>query len=177
MGTDEKSKQQITLEDYLQYYHIAYKRNNIKAMLELDKRFPELSKLSSDKDYMAKKANWEDEEWYYIHPIVMDSTRMSEMRVLDMVAYLYCQNEAPSQFTNILKEKILYRTIFNYDTDRYQRDYNREALWIYFFNGVPELCQRIKQRRIKSLSELEYRATEYFENGPSHRARKKFFYL
>ena len=165
MAIGTQSYPPITLEDYLLYCHIAYKRQNIKAQFQLDDRYPELLKLAIDDEYMSKKEDPADGEWLYTHPIVIDSTRMTELRVLDMVAYLYCQNKAPSKFIDILKKEIAYRTVFNYDTDRYQRDYDREALWNDFFNGVPELCQRIRKRRIRSLSELEYRATEYFEKS------------
>lgn len=175
MGTGKKKEPEISLEEYLWYQSAAYKRDNIKAMRQLSDRYPELLGLSADEEYMAKKENPADSERYYCHPIVMNSTRMSELRVLDMVAYLYCQNKTPSQFIKILREKIAYRTIFNYEIDRYQRDYNRKSLWDDFFNGVPELCQRINQRRIRDLAELEYRAAEYFEDICAHELGEKIF--
>lgn len=88
---------------------------------------------------------------------------MTQNRVLDMVAYLFGKHEAPGKYKQILTDRIVYRDVFNYQLERYQRDYDKTALWDCFFIGLPELRYIIEQRHIRSLDELIYRASSYFE--------------
>ena len=94
---------------------------------------------------------------------LIDSRRMTQNRVLDMVAYLFGKHEAPDKYKQILMDKIAYQDIFNYQLERYQQDYDKTALWDCFFMGLPELRYIIEQRRIQNLDELIYRASSYFE--------------
>ena len=61
------------------------------------------------------------------------------------------------------KAKVSSREDFNIRLNRYQKDYDRDDLWEKYFLHLPELRQIIQQRRIGSLTELAYRAAEYFE--------------
>ena len=82
---------------------------------------------------------------------------------MDMVAYLFSRDRAPKGYKHRLRTAALsYRLMFNYALDRYQKDYDRQELWTNFFLRLPELQQRIEDRHIRSLMELEYRAAEYF---------------
>ena len=89
---------------------------------------------------------------------------MTERRILDMVAYLFCRENAPKEFRVQLHRAALpAKEVFNHYLDRYQKDYDRDELWENFFLRLPELRQIIRRRRIGSLMELEYRAAKYFE--------------
>lgn len=153
----------IRVEDFLLYYTKAYKRTNIKALTQLHEQFPEAAELAFDEDYLDSLSDPADYEYQYRHPILIDSKRMTQNRVLDMVAYLFGKHEAPDKYKQILSDRIAYHEVFNYQLERYQRDYDKTALWDCFFMGLPELRYIIEQRRIQSLDELIYRASSYFE--------------
>ncbi len=153
----------VRVEDFLIYYTKAYKRTNIKALTQLHEQFPEVAELAFDEDYLDSLSDPADYEYRYRHPIRIDSKRMTQNRVLDMVAYLLGKHEAPDKYKQILADRIAYRDVFNYQLERYQRDYDKTALWDCFFMGLPELRYIIGQRRIQNLDELIYRASSYFE--------------
>ncbi|WP_455614831.1 hypothetical protein [Eisenbergiella sp.] len=155
---------EISVEDFLIYYYKAYQRGNVKAITQLHDTFPEVAELAFDEDYLNSLCDPADYEYQFLHPITIDSSRMTERRVLDMVAYLYGKHNAPTKYKLILSDKIPYQTIFNYQIERYQRDYNKTALWDCFFMELPELRYIVEQRRIKNLDELIYRASSYFED-------------
>lgn len=153
----------IRVEDFLLYYTKAYKRTNIQALTQLYEQFPEAAELAFDEDYLDSLSDPADYEYQYRHPILIDSKRMTQNRVLDMVAYLLGKHEAPDKYKQILKDKISFYNVFNCHLERYQRDYNKTDLWDCFFMGLPELRYIIEQRYIQSLDELIYRASSYFE--------------
>lgn len=153
----------IRVEDFLLYYTKAYKRANIQALTQLHKQFPEAAALAFDEDYLDSLSDPADYEYQYRHPILIDSKRMTQNRVLDMVAYLLGKHEAPDKYKQILKDRISFYDVFNYQLERYQRDYDKTDLWACFFMGLPEIRYIIEQRHIQSLDELIYRASSYFE--------------
>lgn len=153
----------IKIEDFLLYYTKAYRRDNIKALAQLHEQFPEVAELAFDEDYLESLSDPADYEYQYRHPILIESKRMTQSRVLDMVAYLVGRHEAPDKYKHILTDRIVSRDVFNYQLERYQRDYDKIILWNCFFMGLPELHYIIEQRRIHSLDELIYRASSYFE--------------
>lgn len=166
MDTKEKVYENagnIKVEDFLLYYAKAYRRDNIKALTQLHEQFPEVAELAFDEDYLDSLSDPADYEYQYRHPILIESKRMTQNRVLDMVAYLFGKHEASSKYKEILTDRIVYRDVFNYQLERYQRDYDKTALWDCFFIGLPELRYIIEQRHIRSLDELIYRASSYFE--------------
>lgn len=157
---------QIGVEDFLFYYHRAYNRKNIKALFQLHDLYPEEARLAFDDDYLRSHRDPADQEYCCRHPITLNSARMTERRVMDMVAYLFCQSAAEKEYREALREKVPFREVFNYSMDKYQRDYERGGLWEKFFLALPKLRRRIESRHITTLSELEYRAAEYFEKYP-----------
>lgn len=158
-----KSVTNIRMEDFLLYFTKAYKRTDIKALFQLYEQFPDVAELALDENYLDSLSDPADYEYRYRHPILIDSQRMTQNRVLDMVAYLLDKHEAPEKCNRILSDRIAYKEVFNYQIKCYQRDYDKTALWDYFFMGQPELHYIIEQRRIQSLDELIYRASIYFE--------------
>ena len=101
-------------------------------------------------------------EWD-IHPILSPSTRMTERRILDMVAYLLCRETAPRIYRERLRSSnIPSRQFFNYALDRYQEDFDRDALWKEYFLKQPSVAQICRHRRIDTLDELEQHAEDYF---------------
>lgn len=153
----------ISLEDFIYYYHIAYKRKNIQAMHQLCDTYPELTIKSVQLFSPANKDDPADFDHCYQHPVIVGNTRMTERRVLDMIAYLFSQERAPRKYKQMLRASDLpYRLVFNHALDRYQKDYAPDGLWSQFFLQLPELQERIERRRISSLMELECRAAEYF---------------
>lgn len=172
----KKPKQKISLEDYLYYYSIAYKRDNTRAINQLCDRYPELLNKSIDYEDIERRENPYDLDVCCRHPIATNATRMTERRVLDMVAYLFSNHRAPNerQYRIALKNSgVTARRVFNYAIDRWQADYDRKELWENYFLRVEELKKRIEGRSIKSIEELEYRAAEYFDRAfpPSRRRR------
>lgn len=153
----------IRVEDFLLYYTKAYKRTDIKALSQLHEQFPEVAELAFDEDYLDSLSDPADYEYQYRHPILIDSKRMTQNRVLDMVAYLLNKHEAPDKYKQILSDRIAYQEVFNYQLERYQRDYDKTDLWDCFFMELPELRYIIGQRYIENLDELIYRASSYFE--------------
>lgn len=161
MGKKEKEK--ISVEDFIMSYSKAYQRQNIKAIFQLHDRFPETAELAFDEDYINSKSDPADCGYMYSHPVAVDSTRMTERCVMDMVAYLLGKLKAPSNYKAILKNEVSYHRVFNYHLDRYQRNYDRIALWNNFFMRLPELRYMIEKRNIKNLDELAYYASNYFD--------------
>ena len=154
---------QISLEDFIYYYHIAHKRKNIRALNQLCHLYPELSAVAFQNDFLSKRYDPSEYDYYRWHPITLESAYMTERRIMDMVAYLFFLDKAPKGYKHRLRTATLpCRLMFNYALDRYQKDYDRQELWSNFFLRLPELQQRIEDRRIRSLMELEFRAAEYF---------------
>lgn len=166
MKAKEVKFPEIRVEDFLVYYNRAYKRQNIGALNRLHDLYPEAARLAFDDKYISSRCDPADEEYCYRHPITLDSTRMTERRVMDMVAYLFCKASAEKKYKEALRERVAFQEIFNYTTDRYQKNYDRVELWGNFFLAFPELRRAIESRRIMSLSELECRAADYFDKYP-----------
>lgn len=157
------TRPQISLEDFIYYYHIAHKRKNIRALNQLCDLYPELSAMAFQNDSLSKRYDPSEYDYYCWHPITLGSAYMTERRIMDMVAYLFSRDRAPKGYKHRLRTATLpYRLMFNYALHRYQKDYDRHELWTNFFLRLPELQQRIEGRHICSLMELEYRAAEYF---------------
>ena len=151
------------LEEFIFYNQIAYMRDNIRAMIQLTKRCPELLERSLAHDDLTEGFHPDDLGEEYLHPVTSLSTRMTVRRVLDMVAYLLGCDKAPRKYRIQLQNSTIpSRTVFNYAVSRYQQDYDREEIWKRYFLALPELRRIIEYRCINSLAELEYRAAEYF---------------
>lgn len=164
MGNTKTAHPKISLEDYIYYYHIAYKRDNISALSQLSSMYPDLSVQAFQNAANPDKGTQADYNSDCLHPVATGNSRMTERRILDMVAYLFCRENAPKEFRVQLHRAALpAKEVFNHYLDRYQKDYDRDELWENFFLRLPELRQIIRRRRIGSLMELEYRAAEYFE--------------
>ena len=154
---------QISLEDFIYYYHIAHKRKNIRALNQLCHLYPDLSVMAFQNDSLSKRYDPSEYDYYCWHPITLGSAYMTERRIMDMVAYLFSRDRAPNGYKHRLRTAALsYRLMFNYSLDRYQKDYDRQELWSNFFLRLPDLRHKIERYRIHSLMELEYRAAEYF---------------
>ena len=154
---------QEPLEEFIFYNQIAYMRDNIRAMIQLTKRCPELLERSLAHDDLTEGFHPDDLGEEYLHPVTSLSTRMTVRRVLDMVAYLLGCDKAPRKYRIQLQNSTIpSRTVFNYAVSRYQQDYDREEIWKSYFLALPELRRIIEYRCINSLAELEYRAAEYF---------------
>ncbi|MFR8901512.1 hypothetical protein [Hominenteromicrobium sp.] len=161
----KKTKREISLEEYLYYYSIAYKRNNAGAINQLCDRYPELLKQAIDYEDIKKRESTIDFEICCRHPIVANTARMTERRVLDMVAYLFYNHRAPNERayrTALKNSNVSVQRVFNYSLDRWQTNYNRKELWENYFLQVEELKKRLESQKIGSIEELEYRAAEYF---------------
>ena len=152
-----------SLEKFIFYNQIAYMRGNMRAMIQLAKRYPELLECSLAHDDLTEGFHPDDFGEEYLHPVTSLSNRMTVRRVLDMVAYLLGCDKAPRKYRIQLQNSTIpSRTIFNYAVSRYQQDYDREGIWKRYFLALPELRRIIEHRCINSLAELEYRASEYF---------------
>lgn len=83
---------QISLEDFIYYYHIAHKRKNIRALNQLCHLYPELSVMAFQNDSLSKRYDPSEYDYYRWHPITLGSAYMTERRIMDMVAYLFSRD-------------------------------------------------------------------------------------
>ena len=167
MGEKADGAGNLDLEEFMYYCGIAHDRGNTDAFNQLCRKYPELADRFTEESGRLARQHREDRSEQEIHPIVEPSSRMTQRRVLDMVAYLLGQERAPRRYREELeKRKIPYRVVFNYHLDRFRMDYEREALWSDYFCSLPELRRVLEYRRIASLTELEYRSSEYFRSLP-----------
>lgn len=102
-----------------------------------------------------------DNEHCYKYPIILETNRMTERRVLNLIFYLLGQEKLET-YKKYLRSEIPYCKAYNSTFDRYQRNYDIISLWDNLFLSFPELCSVINHRHIRSLDELIYRACEYF---------------
>lgn len=110
---------QISLEDFIYYYHIAHKRKNIRALNQLCHLYPELSVMAFQNDSLSKRYDPSEYDYYRWHPITLGSAYMTERRIMDMVAYLFSRDRAPKGYKHRLRTAALsYRLMFNYSLDR-----------------------------------------------------------
>lgn len=163
MDKREAANLAICVEEFLAYYHKAWDRKAFKALDSLYFRYPEVACLAFNAGYIESKIDPADAGCRTCHPVTIDSTRMTERRVMDMVAYLLCQERAPAKYRDRLHNQISFTEVFNYILSRYQRDYDREELWKKFFLSFGELQEALQARHIGNLMELEYYAAEYFD--------------
>ena len=75
---------QISLEDFIYYYHIAHKRKNIRALNQLCHLYPELSVMAFQNDSLSKRYDPSEYDYYRWHPITLGSAYMTERRIMDM---------------------------------------------------------------------------------------------
>lgn len=104
-----------------------------------------------------------------LFPVLLMTTRYTQARVKDMVAYLLGKLEAPHGYAKQLRELVSFRLVFNYYRDEYVADFYAALLWENYFLGQAELRRVLELRSIKSLEELVVRASDYFERlSPCH---------
>ncbi|MDL2301020.1 hypothetical protein LJC58_01550 [Lachnospiraceae bacterium OttesenSCG-928-D06] len=127
-------------------------------------RYPEVAKQAADASIIEERSDPADKEGFCRFPILIDTRRMTEARIANMISFLIGKLEAPKHYMDLLQAKVLYQEVFNYMTNRYQRAYEPDSLWNTFFLGQEDLRSVIERRRINSLDELVYRASEYFES-------------
>lgn len=163
MKKKSSNSDKLNTEDFLLCYGKLCRNGKIDALFQLECIHPEIAASALSDALSSNQAHYTDMEVYYTHPICMDSPRMSERRIFDMIAYLLCKPVAPDSYLSLLRAKVPARKIFNFETMRYQNDYVRDALWNEFFLGCQELAVPIKARHIHNLIELEYYSSEYFE--------------
>lgn len=161
-----KEQMEISIEDFLLFYSKAYRRNNLAAMRQLYDKYPVTAKLALDDYYLKYKSEPADREYMYRYPITADSPRMTEHRIMDIIAYLLGTFRAPRHYRRLL-QKFPYNRTFNFTISRYQKDFDRTVLWNELFLKRPELKKVIESRKIQSLDELIYRAGEYFDDYDS----------
>lgn len=145
-------------------YVKAYKKGNVTAMNQLHDRYPELAKTAFDDSFLDRKIDPAEDDNLHLFPILLDTARMTEPRIMNMVSYLTGELEPDSQYAEYLRAHIRYREVFNYSSFRYQKDYDAEDLWSHYFLGIPKLKSVIEYRKIQDLHELASRASDYFES-------------
>ena len=125
----------ISLEEFIYYYRLAFMRENVKALEQLDSIYPDLCTLAFQTTMETRdslQSDWDTS--YCLHPVVTGNHRMTERKVLDMVAYLLCKAQAPTKYKRQLhKTSLPAREVFNPCLDRFQYDYDRDELWERFF--------------------------------------------
>lgn len=149
---------EISVEYFLLYYNIAYQRDNIAALNQLCDRYPIASELAFDITRHTSD-DYADFCWF---PILTDTMRFSERYVLNIISYLLGTLRLPKTYRLYLQRNISYRETFNYAVNRFQRNYDLDALWNNFFMELTELRRIIELRKIRDFYELIYRASEYF---------------
>lgn len=153
----------ISNEEFLAIYHKAYYRERIQTLQHMCDLYPEIAEEVSSSAYQAKRHDPADQEHRYRYPIVINTTRFTQARIMNMVAYLHGQMNAPVAYINLLHTQVPYREVFNFITEEYVKDYLTVPLWENYFLGVDNLRHAVQHRSINSLGELVARASEFFE--------------
>lgn len=142
----------------------ANKNLEVPVLNYLYDRYPEIAQQAADASIIEERSDPADSESFYRFPILIDTRRMTQARISNMISFLVGKLDVPTKYIDYLQTHITYKEVFNYMTNRYQRAYEPESLWKEFFLEQEELRDFIERRRIKSLDELVYRAGEYFES-------------
>lgn len=150
-------------EEFLSIYHKAYCRGRIEVLHHMCDLYPEIAEKVSSNEFQAKIHDPADQEDCYRYPIVINTTRFTQARIMNMVAYLHGQTNAPDAYIEQLLTLVPYREVFNFITEEYVKDFLAAPLWENYFLGVEDLQHAVRQRSIKSLEELVDRASEFFE--------------
>lgn len=158
----------ISCEEYLTIYHKAYCRDRIQTMNHLADIYPDMSELVFSDEFQENHIDPADLESGCRFPILLTTTRYTQARVMDMVAYLLGKVEAPKGYAKLLRELVPFRLVFNYFTDEYVADFRAAPLWENYFLGRAELRRVLELRSIRSLEELVVRACDYFERLSPH---------
>lgn len=153
----------ITCEEYLAIYHKAFCRDKIQTLNHLADIYPDMAELVFSDEFEENHGDPADMEGCCWHPILLETSRYTQARVLDMVAYLLGRAEAPKEYARHLRELVPFRQVFNYFTDNYVADFLAAPLWENYFLGRAELRRVLELRSIRSLEELVFRACDYFE--------------
>lgn len=125
--------------------------------------YPDMSELVFSDEFQENHGDPADWESVCRFPILLPTTRYTQARIMNMVAYLLGQVEAPKGYTKQLCELVPFRLVFNYFTDEYVADFRAGPLWENYFLGRSELRHVLELRSIGSLEELVIRACDYFE--------------
>lgn len=158
----------ISCEEYLAIYHKAYCRDRIQTMNHLCGIYPEIAQEVISEEFEETHGDPADMEGCYRHPVLLETTRYTQARIMDMVAYLLGNLEAPKGYAKLLHELVPFRLVFNYFTDEYVADFRAAPLWENYFLGRAELRRVLELRSIRSLEELVVRACDYFERLSPH---------
>lgn len=153
----------ITCEEYLAVYHKAFCRNEIQTLNHLADIYQDMAVLVFSDEFQETHGDPADLEGDCPHPVLLETTRYTQARVMDMVAYLLGKVKAPEEYARWLHEVVPFRLVFNYFTDEFVADYHADPLWENYFWGRAELRRVLELRSIKSLDELVVRASDYFE--------------
>lgn len=153
----------ISCEDYLAIYHKAFCRDEIQTLNHLADVYPDMAVLVFSDEFQETHGDPADMEGCCRHPVLLETTRYTQARVMDMTAYLLGKVYAPKMYSKRLCELVSYRLVFNYFTDEYVEDFLAAPLWEIYFLGQAELRRVLEKRSIRSLEELMVRACDYFE--------------
>lgn len=153
----------ISCEEYLAIYHKAFCRGRIRILNHMVDTYPDIAELVFSDKFEETHRDPADMEGCCPFPILLSTTRYTQARVMDMVAYLLGKVEAPEKYAKLLRELVPFRLVFNYFTDEYVEDFLAAPLWENYFLGRAELRRGLEARSIRSLDELVARAADYFE--------------
>lgn len=153
----------ISCEEYLAIYHKAFCRDEIQTLNHMADIYPEMAEQVFSDEFEETHGDPADMEGCCLHPVLLETTRYTQARVLDMVAYLLGRTKAPKEYARQLHELVPFRQTFNYFTDKYVADFLAAPLWENYFLGRAELRRVLELRSIRSLEELVFRACDYFE--------------
>lgn len=153
----------ISCEEYLSIYHKSFCRNKIEILNHLTDIYPDMLKLVISDEFQEKHGDPADMEGCCRFPVLLPTTRYTQARVMDMVAYLLGKLKAPHGYAKQLCDLVPFRLVFNYFTDEYVADFCAVPLWEDYFLGRAELRRVLERRSIRSLDELVVRAADYYE--------------
>lgn len=153
----------ISNEEFLSICRKAFCRNSISTLKHMHNVYPGIASEVTSEKFIKNTHDPADEEANYQFPILILTTRFTQARIMNIVAYLLGKTVAPKTYITQLSELIPYRLVFNYFTDEYVKDFLTEPLWNDFFLKQEELRRAINMYLISCLQELVIRASEYFE--------------
>lgn len=153
----------ISCEEFLSIYQKAFCRDKIQTLNHMEDLYPDISELVFSDEFQEKHRDPADWESCCLFPVLLPTTRYTQARVMDMVAYLLGEVDAPKGYAEQLRKLVPFQLVFNYVSNKYVKNFYAAPLWDNYFMGRTELRRVLEARSIRSLEELVQRASDYFE--------------
>ena len=105
--------------------------------------YPDMTVQVFSSEFEETHGDPADREGCCPFPVLLTTTRYTQGRIMDMVAYLLGQAEAPQEYAKQLCKLVPFRLVFNYFTDEYVADFCAVPLIDGMYTYTSEIGNRI----------------------------------